>query len=120
MSGYVAQGFLYLFLTICLILAVLSKIPLQVLWSTIHQYQLILMVPLMGSFIPYEVTRAMLRSDFLWLPFGFVHLASAFDIHIPKDCSHTLEYENHARLHFDCFLINIFQVILPLLIILLI
>lgn len=104
---------------LCLGLAFFKVIPLQVLWSQVHQYQMILLLPLLGSFIPLEVTDMLLRSDFLWLPFAFVNLAKLFGIKVPDECTRTYEYENHARLHYDCFLINIFQVVIPLLLILL-
>lgn len=72
------------------------------------------MLPLLGSFIPIEILEKMMMSNFLWRPFGFTDIAGWFGIPIPKDCTHTFQYESHSQVHYDCFLINFFQAVFPL------
>ena len=83
--GYIVQGFMILFLIIFLILGILKVAPLQVFWNVVNQYQLILLLPLLGTYIPKHVEDSLLISSFLWNPFGFVDIANWFGIKEPSD-----------------------------------
>lgn len=117
-SGIVMQTFFYGFLAAFLLLGIFKILPIQVFWSTVHQYQMILLIPLLGSYIPQDVIDTMLFSEFLWRPLAFFDISKWFQIHIPYDWTHNSNYVNSSRMHYDCFLINIFQTMVPLLLLL--
>jgi len=75
---------LYLTLLVLLVLGILRKIPLEVFWGSLHHYQLILLIPLLGSYIPPDVKHVLLISNFLWIPFGFINFAEILGIHVPE------------------------------------
>jgi len=62
---------------------------------------MILLLPLLGSYIPEHVEDALLTSSFLWNPLGFVNIAAWFGIRIPADCTHDQDYNSSSRLHYD-------------------
>ena len=63
-SGYVLKEFFYFAFLEILTAGIFGKIPLQVFWNGIHHYQMTLLLPLLGSFIPPVVINTILLSDF--------------------------------------------------------
>ena len=52
------QGFLYTFLVAILLFVVIRKIEMNLFWSVIHQFQMIMLLPALGNTITVTVTVA--------------------------------------------------------------
>ena len=89
---------------------------MNLFWSAIHNYQMIMLLPAIGNTIVTEIVNYLLRSDFLWLSFSFIDFSKAFNIDIPEDCQDNGEYENKARVNYDWFMLNSIQNGFPLLV----
>lgn len=93
-----------------------GKVEMNLFWSVIHQYQMILLLPTLGNAIATDIVNMLLRSDFLWLSFSFIDFSKAFNINIPDDCQSEIDYSSKSRVNYDCFILNSVQNGFPLII----
>ena len=86
------------------------------IWSIINQYQLFLLLPLMGAYMSDDVIKFITGQDFTILPFSFnqVSKKSAFKLTKYLKCDQDNQYLNDIGFESCSALINITPMVLIL------